>query len=205
RCRDHGEQLVSERRAACVPDLAVRRVAEQMRGSGRELGRRLAALGLQMQHLAVKRKIVDPEVAGIGGSTDLDPDRITLSELRAAVIQTQAETLFSNEAGDAHHLQVCQRTAQRWRHDVDGHFRAPVWKQTLGELDQFGFLPGIRHGAGYAGGALRGNLAPQRRAVELRQRLIEFLNGSLDRRLLRNRGMRRPLYPRKSRKLLGTR
>src|SRR5438132_9584745 len=151
-----------------------------------------------MQNLAVERKIVDPQVAGIGGSADLDPDGITLAELRAAVIEAQAKAALSNEPSGSHALEIDHRTAERRRHDVDGHFRPAVWKQAPGELDEFGFLPGIGHGTGYARGALRGNLAPQRCAVDLRQFLIQLFDRGFGCRLLRAWHARRRWDPRQS-------
>src|SRR5690349_4495553 len=71
-----GDKLGAEWRAACFPDLAVCGVAEQPDSPGGKLGRRLFADRLQMQNLAIKRKVVDPKIDCIGGAANLKLDRI---------------------------------------------------------------------------------------------------------------------------------
>jgi hypothetical protein len=96
--------------------------------AGGELRRRFAALRLQMQHLAVERKIIDPQIDRKRGGSNLQLDRIAFSQLCSTAIETQPDLPLPGKAHPAHRVEFGQRTAERRGYDVDGHVRLPVWK-----------------------------------------------------------------------------
>ena len=128
-----------------------------------------------MQHLAIKRKVVDPKIDRVGGAANFELDRIAFTKLRNTVVEAQAKAALSQMTREAQDIELGKGSAERSRDNIDIDLRLTAGKKMGDELNQLRFLVGIRHCSRNHRRTAAGNAIAERCAIYLPQRALQLV------------------------------